>query len=121
MRVAITVAVIACLAGALMFRFVRRRNRNRRDRNTAQPLKTPFGPTFAAITNDPIANSAGRVSFNAVRFAQLNPWLSEGQPDDRTPMIGSITDNTGTPSARRAFARRSHQASYKEWSKARHD
>ena len=59
--------------------------------------------------------------FDPIRWARLNPWLSEGQADDRTPMDGSVKNNGGTPSVRRAFARRSHQAMFKEWSQARHD
>jgi hypothetical protein len=59
--------------------------------------------------------------FDPIRWAQRNPWLSEGQADDRTPMDGSVKNSGGTPSVRRAFARRSHQAMFKEWSQARHD
>ena len=58
--------------------------------------------------------------FDPVRWAQLNPWLLEGQPDDRTPMIGSDGEVRGSASARRSSARRSHQINYKAWSKARH-
>lgn len=56
-----------------------------------------------------------------IRWALLNPWLSEGQPDDRTPMNGSVKDSAGTPSVQRSFARRSHQAMFKKWSQARRD
>ena len=59
--------------------------------------------------------------FDPVRWALLNPWLSEGQPDDRLPVNGSVTDCHGPPSVRRAFARRSHQLMFKRWSQARHD
>ena len=59
--------------------------------------------------------------FDPVRWALLNPWLSEGQPDDRTPMNGSVKNSGGTPSEQRSFARRSHQAMFKKWSQARHD
>jgi hypothetical protein len=62
-----------------------------------------------------------QAKFDPIRWAQLNPWLSEGQADDRTPMNGSVKDSDGTPSVRRAFARRSHQAMFKKWSQARHD
>ena len=34
-------------------------------------------------------NSQAPVEFDPMRWAQLNPWLSEGQADDRTPMNGS--------------------------------
>ena len=62
-----------------------------------------------------------QAEFEPIRWAQLNPWLSEGQPDDRTPMNGSVKDSGGTPSVQRSFARRSHQVMYKKWSQARHD
>ena len=66
-------------------------------------------------------NSPTQVEFDSARWAQLNPWLSEGQPDDRTPMNGSVKDSGGTPSVQRAFARKSHQAMFKKWSQARRE
>ena len=66
-------------------------------------------------------NSPTQAKFDPIRWAQLNPWLSEGQPDDRTPMNGSVKDSGGTPSVQRSFARRSHQAMFKKWSQARRD
>jgi hypothetical protein len=62
-----------------------------------------------------------QAKFDPIRWALLNPWLSAGQPDDRTPMNGSVNDSGGTPSVQRSFARRSHQAMFKKWSQARHD
>jgi hypothetical protein len=62
-----------------------------------------------------------RAEFDPIRWAQLNPWLSEGQADDRIPMNGSVKDTGGTPSVQRAFARKSHQAMFKKWSQARRD
>ena len=66
-------------------------------------------------------NSPSPAEFDPTRWALLNPWLSEGQPDDRTPMNGSVKDSGGTPSAQRSLARRTHQAMFKKWSQARHD
>ncbi len=66
-------------------------------------------------------NSQAPVEFDPMRWAQLNPWLSEGQADDRTPMNGSVKERGGTPSVQRSFARRSHQAMFKKWSQARRD
>jgi hypothetical protein len=66
-------------------------------------------------------NSRTQSEFDPIRWAQLNPWLSEGQPDDRTRMNGSVKDSGGIPSVQRAFARRSHQTMFKKWSQARHD
>jgi hypothetical protein len=66
-------------------------------------------------------NSPTQVEFDPVRWALLNPWLSEGQPDDRIPMNGSVKDSGGPPSVQRSFSRRSHQAMFKKWSQARRD
>ena len=66
-------------------------------------------------------NSPGQAKFDPIRWAHLNPWLSEGQADDRTPMNGSVKNSGEAPSVQRAFARRSHQAMFKKWSQARHD
>jgi len=67
------------------------------------------------------ANSPAQSEFDPVRWAQLNPWLSEGQADDRIPMNGSVKDSGGPPSVQRSFARRSHQRMFKTWSQTRHD
>ena len=66
-------------------------------------------------------NSPIQTEFDPIRWALLNPWLSEGQPDDRTPMNGSVKDSGGPPSVQRSFARRSHQTMFKKWSQARRD
>ena len=66
-------------------------------------------------------NSLTQAQFDPIRWALLNPWLSEGQADDRIPMNGSVKDSGGPPSVQRSFARRSHQAMFKKWSQARHD
>ena len=66
-------------------------------------------------------NSPVQAEFDPIRWAVLNPWLSEGQQDDRTPMNGSVKDSGETPSVQRSFARRSHQAMFKKWSQARRD
>ena len=66
-------------------------------------------------------NSPVPAEFDPIRWALKNPWLSEGQPDDRAPMNGSVEDSGGPPSVQRSFARRSHQAMFKLWSQARHD
>jgi hypothetical protein len=75
------------------------------------------------LMQEPIVetHSQLQIEFDPVRWAQLNPWLSEGQADDRIPMNGSVTDSGGPPSVQRAFARKSHQAMFKKWSQARRD
>ena len=62
-----------------------------------------------------------QAEFDPIRWARLNPWLSEGQADDRIPMNGSVKDSGGIPSVQRSFARRSHQAMFKKWSQSRRD
>jgi hypothetical protein len=66
-------------------------------------------------------NSPTKTEFDPIRWAELNPWLSEGQADDRRPMNGSVKDSGGIPSVQRAVARRTHQAMFKKWSQERHD
>ena len=68
-----------------------------------------------------VTNSPTQAEFDSVRWAQLNPWLSEGQADDRTPMNGSVKDSGGIPSVQRSFARKRHQTMFKKWSQARLD
>lgn len=66
-------------------------------------------------------NSLTQAQFDPIRWALLNPWLSEGQADDRIPMNGSVEDSGGPLSVQRSFARKTHQAMFKKWSQARHD
>jgi type II secretory pathway component PulM len=79
--------------------------------------------TDVYLMQEPIveAHSQAQIEFDPVRWAQLNPWLAEGQADDRIPMNGSVKDSGGPPSVQRSFARRSHQAMFKKWSQARRD
>lgn len=99
----------ACAAGVFMFYFFSRHEENK----WSKVAMTPTGPL------DLIAPA--RVPFNAARWAVANPWLAEGQPDDRTPMDGSVRNISGPPSEQRAFTRRTHQLMFKKWSQARHD
>jgi hypothetical protein len=66
-------------------------------------------------------NSETHEPFDPTRWALANPWLSEGQADDRTPMNGIVEKSDRTHSSQRAFARRSHQLMFKKWSQARRD
>jgi hypothetical protein len=66
-------------------------------------------------------SSQAQTEFDSARWEQLNPWLLEGQADDRTPMDGSVKASGETLSVQRASARRRHQAMFKKWSQARHD
>src|SRR6266516_4226564 len=57
----------------------------------------------------------------AAHWTSTSDWQVEPQADDRILMDGAVASNAGSPSARRAFARRSHQINYKAWSRARRD
>ena len=114
---AVSASVTACLAGGLMFRFF---NRYENDK-WSRAAMTLGGPLLTPIVNNPSANSAAPIPFDQIRWARANPWLAEGQADDRTPMDGSVTDSGETPPGQRAFGRRIHQLMFKKWSQARHD
>ncbi len=55
------------------------------------------------------------------RWAFINRWRVEPQANDRPPMIEPIVPNTAAASAVRSMTRRKQQASFKEWSRNRHD
>jgi hypothetical protein len=82
---------------------------------------TPTGPSLTAFEGNPFINPPAPGQFDAEHWALANPWLSEGQADDRMPMDGSVTHSGQTPSGQRAFARLTHQLMFKRWSQARHD
>ena len=114
---AFSAGISACIAGGVMFHFFELHERNKRSK---VPM-VPVGPLPIGISDNPSINSPARARFDSIRWTLAKLWLPEGQPDDRTPMNGSVTESRGTPSAYRAFARRSHQLMFKKWSQARHD
>ena len=77
------------------------------------------------MINDLVPNTANsslaQAAFDPIAWLLANPWLAEGQADDRTPMNGTVLESGGSASEQRAFARRSHQIMFKKWSQARHD
>jgi hypothetical protein len=107
--------ITACGAGVFMSYFFNRHEKNR----WSKVGMTLTGPLDIVSLN--ASNVLAPVPFNAARWAVSNPWLVEGQPDDRTPMDGSVRDIGGTPSEQRSFTRRTHQLMFKKWSQARHD
>jgi hypothetical protein len=112
---ALGAGIAAALSGILMFHFFSSYEENK----WSKVVMTPTGPLLPAIAPDPL-NSPGLAPFNAKRWALANPWLVK-QPDDRTPVDGSVRDIGGTPSEQRSFARRTHQLMFKKWSQERHD
>ena len=77
--------------------------------------------TYLMLKANVEPNLPTQPEFDPVRWAQLNPWLSEGQADDRTPMNGSVKVSVGAPSVQRAGARKRHQVMFKKWSQGRRD
>gem|GEM_PF-3486837 len=80
-----------------------------------------FSDRSLSLTSQPTHEETTPQSFDVVAWEKLNPWLTEGQPDDRLPLIGSAANGHGSSSARRSTARRTHQMMFKKWSQARHD
>ena len=108
--------IAASGAGALMFYFFALHETKKWAR-LAMLIPGPLAG-FTALGS---AHTAAPAQFDAARWALANPWLAEGQPDDRLPMDGSVRDIGVTPSEQRSFARRTHQLMFKKWSQARHD
>ena len=102
-------SVGACIAGILMFHFFSRHEKHK------------WSKVAMTLPARVLPNSPPPAPFDAARWALANPWLSEGQADDRLPMDGSVPDSGQTPSGQRAFARQTHQLKFKKWSQARHD
>ena len=111
---AVVAGITACAAGALMFYFFSRHQNNQWSKvelTPGEPLLDLFSLTAPALPP---------AKFDAARWAVANPWLTEGQPDDRPSMDGSARNIGGTPSEQRAFTRRTHQLMFKKWSQTRH-
>jgi len=100
-------AVLTCITGGLMFYFFLRHEDNS---SATHWFLEPA--TVTSTTPEP---------FDIQRWEKLNPWLIEGQADDRIPMSGAASDGNGSLSERRSTARRTHQMMFKKWSQARHD
>jgi hypothetical protein len=98
----------------LLLVFVRSRNK-RIEVGTVSPGRPP------APNDDLIAKLPAPDSFDTSHWAFINEWHMNDQGDDRRPMIGAVAKSSGSLSARRSFARRSHQLMYKEWSGTRRD
>ena len=107
--------VIACVAGGLMFFFFGRHENIK----WSKVVMTPTGPLLTPLAVN-LVTAPAWVPFNARRWALANSWLVK-QPDDRTPMDGSVRDSGQTSSGQRSFARRTHQLMFKKWSQERHD
>lgn len=71
--------------------------------------------------SDKTSTDPETAAFDEKSWKLANPWLTEGQADDRSAMNNSVAAGDRTPSNQRSFARRSHQLMFKKWSQARRD
>jgi hypothetical protein len=55
------------------------------------------------------------------RWSFINAWQVAPQRDDRTPSLVKPMHGSGSASADRSTARRSHQRMYRQWSADRHE
>jgi hypothetical protein len=99
----------------MMFGFFQKQLRKRRSQATAPSIPEPS----PGLNGNRARSTAPR--FDATKWLLANPWLAEGQADDRNPMNGAVSATSGTPAEQRSFARRTHQKMFKKWSQARHD
>jgi hypothetical protein len=114
---ALGAGISALIATILMFRFFGLHEKMK----WSKVKVTPAGPLLAALGGNPFINTPAPVRFDREHWALANPWLSEGQADDRIPMDGSVKDRRETSSGQRSFARRTHQLMFSKWSRTRHD
>ena len=111
----IGVSVFACICAGLVFFLFLRHDKNK---SSHLPVASQ-GP--ATQSSRFLTESIAPQPFDMRRWEQRNPWLIEGQADDRMLMLGSAAGGNGITSERRSTARRTHQMMYKKWSQARHE
>jgi hypothetical protein len=108
--------IAACVAAGLMFFFFKSREESKWSGVEMTPLRALVSPIALRPSNLP-----SPPPFDPVSWALANPWLTEGQADDRIQMNGSVTDSGQTAPGQRQFARRTHQLMFKKWSQANRD
>ena len=114
---ALGAAITACIAGSLMFHFLSSHDKTK----WSKVELTPTGPLLSDLGGYQSINSEAPVLFDAKRWALANPWLSEGQADDRMPIADSVTNSGQTASGQRAHTRLAQQLMFKRWSQTRHE
>ena len=102
----------------MILSFFRRQGRNGKVKSIGHSLPAPSPNTSF---NKEAAKEALTPGFDPIKWARDNPWLVEGQADDRLPVNGAVSASGGTPAEQRSLARSTHQAMFKKWSQARHD
>jgi hypothetical protein len=70
---------------------------------------------------DVVGQLPGTMKFDLIKWEIANPWLVEGQADDRIPMSGAVAYSGGTAAEQRSLARRTHQEMFKKWSQERRE
>ena len=110
------VFIASSVAGLVFYSFLRR-NRDK----VPEILEAHLQPLTQPPTGDLTHKVTTPEAFDFIAWQNRNPWLVEGQADDRMPMLGAAGDGSGSLSVRRSTARRTHQMMYKKWSQARHD
>jgi hypothetical protein len=113
----IGVAVMACAAAGPLFYFFLRHDRD----ESSKILMAHLPPLTQSPTVDLTHKVTTPGAFDLIAWQNLNPWLVEGQADDRMPMLGATGDGNGSVTVRPSTARQTHQMMYKKWSQARHD
>ncbi len=83
--------------------------------------RIPAAETMMPVLNNAYGQSIVSGPLDASRWSFINGWNVEAQADDRRLTPGIVVARTGSASARRSFARRSHQRGFKAWSQERHD
>lgn len=112
---AIATAIIACIAGGLMFHLFRH------DEYDSSITQIHLPPTTQSLPVELSHKATKPHPFDPIAWKRRNPWLTAGQADDRIPMLGSAGDGNGSLSGHPSTTRLTHQIMYKKWSQARHD
>lgn len=102
----------------MIFSFLKRQGRNGRMKSIGPSLPAPS--PISSFNKEAVKETL-TPGFDPLKWARDNPWLVEGQADDRLPVSGAVSTSGGTPAEQRSLARSTHQAMFKKWSQARHD
>lgn len=108
MKIVFLITMLECLALSFIVLWLSRRKPVMLEALIQQP--------FPLKTTHDLASQVDNSHWNFV-----NGRLETSQGDDRRPMLGAAASGSGIQTVRRSIARRTHQASYKAWSKTRHD
>ena len=114
LSLAVATAILACIAGGLMFRLFRHDGES-----SVTPIPVP--PTSQTLPVDLSHKVTPPQPFDPIAWKRRNPWLTAGQADDRIPMSALAGEANGSLSGHPSATRLAQQVMYKKWSQARHD